>query len=286
VRVALVLTVLLVATAAAAQKPVDPATEFAAARRAYEQKRYPDVIARLRPLIYPNILVTSEEQVVDAHKLLAISLLMSGDREAAKKEFVSLLGYRPDYVLDPGADPPAAAPFLEAVRRELDQRTRAARDQRVRDEERRRLEELLARRPVVYVDRPTVVERIVDRRSRFPLYIPFGYGQFDNGQRGKGWFFLGAESALLGATIATFAVYQAGQGDWRRSDQNTIRALQWSNAVCGGAFVAVALWGIIDAVRNAPPRESVSTRPPQPASRPSRASLRLTPGGLALEGAF
>jgi tetratricopeptide (TPR) repeat protein len=272
--------------AALAQRPVDAAAEFNAGRRAYEQRRYQEVVKHLRPLLYPNILLASEEQTIDAHKLLGISHLMLDDREAAKKEFVSLIGYRPDYVFDPTADPPKAVAFFESVRKDLDKRAREARDRQAREEERRRLEEELRRRRVVYVDRTKVLERVVDRRTRWPLYVPFGYGQFDNKQRTKGWFFLGTESALLGATVATVAIYAAGQGHWHTGDATTIRALQGSIWAGGVAFVGVVIWGIVDALKNAPPRETVIMRDAPPSPAPTRASLRLTPGGLALEGAF
>jgi hypothetical protein len=280
---------LLLPVAALAQKLPDATVEFNAGRRHYEQKRYQDAVRHLRPLLYPSILLTSEEQIIEAHKLLAISHFLLNDREAAKKEFVSLIGYRLDYVFDPTADPPKAVEFFETVRKELDRRAREARDRQAREEERRHIEEELARRKVVYVDRTRVVERVVDRRTRWPLFVPFGYGQFDNRQRRKGWLFLGTESALLGATIATSAVYLAGQGHWHHDDINTIRTLQWTSTTFGVAFVGVLVWGIVDALKNAPPRDTVITREPTPlppARTAPRASLRLTPGGLALEGAF
>ena len=280
---------LLVPAAALAQKPVDATAEFNAGRRAYEQKRYLEVITRLRPLLYPSILLASEEQTIDAHKLLAFSHFLLGDRESAKRELVSLIGYRPDYVFDPTADPPKAVEFFETVRKDLDKRAREARERQAREEERRRLEEELTRRRVVYLDR--TVERVVDRRTRWPLYVPFGYGQFDNHQRGKGWFFLSTESVLLAGTVASAAIYAAGQGHWHRSDLTTIRTLQGCAWAGGIAFVGVLVWGIVDALKNAPPRESVITKDPVPVTparppAPARVSLRLSPGGLALEGAF
>jgi hypothetical protein len=280
---------LLCPAAALAQKPVDATAEFSAGRRAYEQRRYQEVITRLRPLLYPNILLATEEQTIDAHKLLAISHFMLDDREGAKRELVSLIGYRPDYVFDPTSDPPKAVEFFDSVRKELDKRAREARDRQAREEERRRLEEELARRKVVYLDRTKVVERVVDRRTRWPLYVPFGYGQFDNRQRGKGWFFLSTETAFLAGLVTTGSVYFAGQKHWQSDDRTTIRALHWTSVALSVALVGVVVWGIVDALKHAPPRDTVTTRdlaPPPPAPPPVRASLRFGPGGLALEGVF
>ena len=53
--------------------------------------------------------------------------------------------------------------------------------------------------------------RRVERRPYAVNFLPFGAGQFQNEQRGKGWAFLGAETVLgavsLGAFIANFMVY-------------------------------------------------------------------------------
>ena len=42
-------------------------------------------------------------------------------------------------------------------------------------------------------------------------FVPFGAGQFQNGQRRKGWLFLGIEGGLaaisLGAFLTNFALY-------------------------------------------------------------------------------
>jgi hypothetical protein len=291
VRRLVLIAALLVPAAALAQKPIDATVEFNAGRRAYEQKRYQEVVNRLRPLLYPSILLASDEQMIDAHRLLAISHFLLEDREAARREFVSLIGYRPDYVFDAAADPPRAVEFFEGIRKDLDKRAREARDRQAREEERKKIEEELARRKVVYVDRTQVVERVVDRRTRWPLYVPFGYGQFDNHQRGKGWFFLSAETLLLAGTVTSAAIYAAGQGHWHRSDLTTIRALQGTAWAGGIAFVGVLVWGIVDALKYAPPRESVITKDPVPApparpTVPTRVSLRLGLGGFALEGAF
>jgi len=289
---ALVLLLSVVLTLDAdAQSPSDAAARYFAGRHAYEQRRYADVIRHLRPLLYPNILLPSEEQTIDAHRMLGVSYFMLDDREAARREFVSLLGYRADFVLDPSTDPRPAADFFESVKQELEASAKAARERQERDEARRRLEEDMARRKVVYVDRTRVVERVIDRRARWQLFLPFGVGQFANGQRRKAWFFLGAESALLGTTLVTSGMYLAGQGHWQRSDMTTIRALQWSSTAAFVSLIGVAAWGVIDALRHAPPRETVVERM-LPASQAgehassARVNVTLLPGSLTLQGAF
>ncbi|HEY3360144.1 MAG TPA: hypothetical protein VGQ83_43230 [Polyangia bacterium] len=284
-RLVLTWVALLVPLATAAQG-LDPVSQFNAGRRAYEKKEYARALGYIRPLLYPNILLGAEEQIVDAHRVLGVSRFMTDDREAAKREFVSLLGYRPDYVLDPGADPPAAVSFFETVKRELDERARAARERQQREEERRRIEEALARRPVVYVDRTQVLERVVDRRARWPHFLPFGYGQFENGQRHKGWAFLGGQAALAATSLTAFTLFEANQGHWSPNDKSTIDALRTVQIAAGGAFFAVAIWGILDAIVYAPPRETVTVKEPRPAPPPAKAGVSLAPGGLVLRGEF
>jgi hypothetical protein len=274
---------------AVAAAQADPTAQFMAGRRAYQQRRYAEAIRTITPLLYPNILLGEEEQIVDAHKVLAISHFMILDRDTARREVVSLLGMRPDYSLDPVAEPPAVVAFFEAVKRELDERARAARERQAREEERRRLEEALAKRPPVYIDRTQVIEKVIDRRLRWPLFLPFGCGQFENGHRRKGWAFLASETTLLAGSVTAWSLFMANQGRWTPNDQGTIDALRAVQVTTGGAFLAVAIWGILDGIIGAPPRESVTvtTKEPRPAAPiPAKANLSLGPGGLVLRGEF
>ena len=50
---------------------------------------------------------------------------------------------------------------------------------------------------------PTVVR--YERHSFAVNFVPFGAGQFQNGQRRKGWLFLGAEAALGAVSVGAFA---------------------------------------------------------------------------------
>jgi hypothetical protein len=270
----------------------DPAAEFSIGRRAFEQRRFKDAIRHLRPLLYPAILLSAEEQIVDAHRVLAISHFMNDDREAARREFVSLLGYRPDYMLDPIAEPAAVVSFFESVKRELEERARANRERQLRAETRRRIEEELSQRPAGLTDRPQMVERVIDRRARLPLFIPFGYGQFDNGQPRKGWMFLTLEGALAITSISAWSAIQIKypgsllERHYPRESAETAAALVTTQWVTGGLFFAVAVWGILDALVCAPPRETVVIKEPRSPGLSPRTRLSLTPSGIVVEGGF
>jgi hypothetical protein len=50
---------------------------------------------------------------------------------------------------------------------------------------------------------PTIVR--YERHSFVINFVPFGAGQFQNGQRRKGWLFLGAEAVLGAVSVGAFA---------------------------------------------------------------------------------
>ena len=75
---------------------------------------------------------------------------------------------------------------------------------------------------------PTVLR--YERHSLVVALVPFGAGQFQNGERSKGWWFLGAESALaaisLGAFVTNFALYGVSSGAAvHRPEQHRRRAV-------------------------------------------------------------
>jgi hypothetical protein len=277
----LVATVLLVSALARADR--DPGAEFAAGIRAYEQRRYAEAVSRIAPLLYPRVLLPVEEQIVDAHKVLAISHFQLGARDPARKEFVSLLGLRPEFVLDPVAEPAPAVSFFESVKKELEERARSDRERQMEQEIRRRVEAEMRRSGAPAGEAAPVVERLIERRMGLRTFLPFGLGQFANAQRRKGWAFLLSEAGLLAASVTAWATIQINHGRWTSSSQNAFTALNVTQVTAGALFIGVALWGIVDAVVHTPLNERVIVREPKPGP-PIKAFL--SPGGLVLGGTF
>jgi hypothetical protein len=300
---AMALAALLVAGAAptARANPMPSAKEaLEQGHTAYDRGDYRHAIDTLQPLLYPSIELGTEDEVVMAHRLLALSYFFVNKQKDAEQEVTSLLALRPNYALDPIVDPPLAVRFFEDVRRrqserlrEVQQREREEAERVRRDEERQRAAER-ARAERVYVD------RIVERHSRFIAMLPFGGGQFQNGQTAKGIVFASAELAFAAVSIGTWSALNldnrypldptTGHRTFPVSDTTRVTTLTGLQLGSAGAFYALVIWGIIDA-QVLFKREVVRGERERRAA-PSKSSLHLYPlhsptlTGVGLQGTF
>lgn len=253
----------LPALVVAALAVAGPSEEFQRGRTAFLRGEYQRAITTLHPLLYPELRLESEEEVVQAHRLLGVSYLFEKQPELARREFRKLLELDPDFRFDPILDPPRVVEFFNDV---LRQQQNELGDLEARLKKR---EAAMARR------RGQVLERRIERRSFALTFVPFGVGQFQNQQRRKGWTFMGVQSALavtsVAAFVTNFALYGvrplraclrmvAPQPDGSpgvcppesidRTDEDFSRNLTRIQMVSGGLFFAVAIWGVVDAIRN------------------------------------
>ncbi|MCC6752339.1 MAG: hypothetical protein IT371_32135 [Deltaproteobacteria bacterium] len=273
------------ATPAIADGP-DPELALRQAAKAYDRGNYKRVIAILGPLLSPQILLAQEAQVLQARKLLGISYVFSKNAPAAEREFVAILSERPDYRLDPLVDPQAAVEVFDSVKRRNAEKLRAILDRERREADRRRLDEARRRdrqRRQAELERQggETVERTIVTRSYWVNFVPFGAGQFQNRQRGKGFTLLGTQAALgltsLGAYLALRLAYPSGQvpaEEWTRA-----RALNITQVVSGALFFATVAYGIIDALLHHQPRtveEKRYRRAPRIVVGPQSLGLDLT----------
>jgi hypothetical protein len=214
----------------------------------------------LGPLLYPEIQLESEGQVVQAHRMLGVAHLFESHPDEARQEFLRLLELRPDYRFDPLLDPVSVVNFFNTVLSEKEGEI-AALQERARKAEQAERERNARKTTTV------AVERHYAHHPAALNFVPFGAGQFQNGQRGKGWGFLAAEATLgavsVSAFVTNFAVYgltprtgcsvditPCPMGFVDRSDQNRSELLTQVQMISGGLFFAVAAWGIVDAVVN------------------------------------
>jgi hypothetical protein len=247
--------------------PVSPRDAFDRGRTAYERAEYKRAIEILSPLLYPEMLLESDGEVVQARRMLSVAYLFENKPDDARREFLELLRQRPSFRFEPLLDSQSVVTFFDAVLKEHQAEIRRfkalkdAKDAAIALQNQRAIEQLKAP--------PTIVR--YERHSLVVAMIPFGAGQFQNGERRKGWWFLGAESALaaisLGAFVTNFALY--GVSPVRpcldtsnpngvrcppelidHSQEETSRWLTRVQVGSGVAFFAVAIWGVIDAVRN------------------------------------
>jgi hypothetical protein len=296
-------TTLALASPATTLALASPATEeFDRGKTAFGRAEYARAIDILRPLLYPDIRLDSEGDVVQAHRMLGVAHLFENRPDEAKREFRKLLELRPDYRFDPLLDPPRVVEFFNSVRKEEENEIAALEVAR-----KKRDADLAARQKQEADARCAAQARIVTKNSYAVNFVPFGAGQFQNGQRGKAWAFLGIEAALgavsLGAFVTNFALYGASHqrrcldaptsGDTTgvthncmkidQSEEDLSRNLTRLQVISGGLFFVTAAWGIIDALRNFQPAVSADAEPPRTGTAASRenaspaARLRVGP---------
>src|SRR3954468_3498121 len=240
----------LIAAAPIGPQPASPSVReaFDRGRTAFGRAEYQRAIEILNPLLYPEVLLESEGEVVQTRRMLGVAYLFENKPEEARREFRKLLELRPDYRFDPLLDPQRVVDFFNGVVKEEEAtiaKMVARRLQREKELADKRQRDLRLHMP------PTLIR--YERHSFAVNFVPFGAGQFQNGQRRKGWLFLGAEAALgavsLGAFATNFGLYgltptrrctvdtngaECPAGDIDHSQENTSRRLLGVQVVSGG----------------------------------------------------
>ena len=241
-----------------------PGDIFERGRIAFDRGEYARAIELLRPMLYPGIRLDEESQVVRSHRMLGVAHLFENQPSEARQEFLRLLELRPDYRFDPLLDPPRVVDFFNEILR--DQEAQIASLERRRNEAEKAEANRVKPRP------NQILERNYERHSLAVALIPFGAGQFQNGQANKGWMFMGAESALAVVSLAAFttnfllygtsytlpcknepnlsggASGRCDTADVDRTAEERSSLLLNVQLVSGGLFFAVATWGVVDAL--------------------------------------
>jgi hypothetical protein len=281
----------------------DDSGELDKAFSAYVAHRYGDAEERLRMLLDPQTgALANPYDIADARMYLGAVLVAQGKKEAADSVFETLLMAKPDYQPDP------LRIALEAIDVFIDARTRL-RDRlgtlqadMVKQEKEQRSkteafhQQLLARQSVLekLASEDLVV---VQPNSRWIAMLPFGVGQFQNGQEGLGWVLLGGEAlfAVSSGVCGVLSLYAAAQtNDAIHRNDGTAEAYNrraQTESLAGNLFAAgffaTAVLGIVHAQATfVPQRQHFQHRELPPP--PPRLSLWpvLGPGGMGLAGTF
>jgi hypothetical protein len=290
-----------------------PEQKLDRAKLAYQRGDYGGVVTLLRPLLYPQTLLAQEEQVLLAHKLLALSDYFEHDEAGAEQEFNLLLSLRPDFALDPVVDPLQAVAFLDDIRRRNGERLQEIRRRQAEEEQRRRVEaEQLQRQAELLAQQRTrrlYYERVIHRRFSAVDLLPFGIPQLTAHRRELGAALLLSEAVTGVASLTTWLTvrYRYPNGTFPENELITTQALTGTYLGTGAVFWGLVLAGLIDSLLHAktvtevhelpgPPADLVPTPPapsqPQPsaAARPTLSALGVAPLprglSLAIEGQF
>ncbi len=258
-RLAALVTIAAVALATTGTtRAANPSQELVRARSDFEKGDYKKVVETLTSAIA----LLGDEDQKEAHYLLGTAQFYLGHRDDARREFTALLFADPGRRLDPNIDSADVYAFFDALRQELNTQLDEIRKRKLQEQE-------MKSRP----SKEIVIERTINIRSPATNFIPFGYGQFRNGDRGKGYFFLTSELITLGASTSLFS-YQAIQYGFPTShvpgsDLSAVNAFRVIQVSTGAAFLLLYGWSVLDGFSNQQPevQETRTERPLAPTSR-------------------
>ena len=228
----------------------------------------------------------SPQAKAEAYRLLGLSLFYQGRKSEASDAFLQYLYLEPDAELDPFFVPPAAVSFFDQVKKQAEPRLAPLRERRraelelqkraaAEEAERRRQRELEAERRRLQEISPSIERRVVQHEFWVTL-MPFGIGQFQNGDRSLGitlataQVISGAASAGSALLIETLRNEDTGRFDNTGSGATQYKIAQRLDIVKWvGAVTFFALWagGAVHAAINYKPEEQLPDRLLPPVAR-------------------
>jgi hypothetical protein len=276
----------------------DAAADLEKAHNAYVAHQYDEAETRLRALLDPNTgTLVDPDRIADARMYLAATLLAEKKREQADAVLEQLLVARPDYQPDPLRVSLEAIDALTDARTRLRaklaemqaEKVRQAQEEKARAETERQKQALR----LAMLERLASTEVVTERSSRWIALVPFGVGQFQNGQTALGWTLLVGEGLLAAGSVVSAGVmfYDVGlrndaiarnDGTQFTYNDRAQTAAYVGDALAGG-FALVAALGILHAQLTFVPEKTTSRRRPIP---PVSLAPSLGPGGVGVVGAF
>lgn len=270
---------------------------FQEARDAYLQGEYAHVVDVLEPLIGGEVPEIQDEILLrESRKYLGAAYVLTGQATLGRQQFEALLRAEgaafDEYELDAAAFPSTVHAAFDAVRQQLIEQREAeetALGRRRQAEERRRHAALLE---LVELAQEDEVEIPHDEAL---AWVPFGVGQFQNGDTDLGWFFAVSEVASFALSAAGFSIWMGvdyvdpavGVPPELTSEELALRTTGiTAYAVGAGAFVALAVAGIIQAHVDFRPSHTVRRRRELPDHILEGLDLAIGPGGVSLRLRF
>ncbi|WP_437961708.1 hypothetical protein WME76_20100 [Sorangium sp. So ce119] len=307
------------ALCSAALARADDMQQFEVAKTRFDAGSYEEAVSRFAAMLDPanppcergpteaasTPCRISEPDLIERARGLAAAALVALRRTSEADAYIEqILLANPGYAPNPAVFQPEVIDRFSAVRARIrarleevtQQRAEAQRAARLRIEQRRQDE----RRWVAELQRLAGRERVVDQNSRWIAMLPFGVGQFQNGDEGFGWFFLVSQAVAGGTSIVSalaLASYQnvdvtarpppQGGGPVQSVDidalNRRIGTAAAVNRVAFGAFATLVAAGIAHAQITFVP-QTVAFRarpvPPPPPSFTAAPTISALPGGL------
>lgn len=248
----------------------DDQAELDKGRNAYLGRQYDEADRRFRDMLDPQHGTIHDPLLVNQAYMYwgAVMVALSKNKDASGI-FEQLLKRDGRFEPDPLSFPTAVLDvFSDTKNRMKDQINAAAQEAARLAEEKRKRDEADKMRQaarVAALEQLATTETTIEHHSRWIAFVPFGAGQFQNGKPVLGWTFLIGESVLGVAAGVTGAISLAKSSDAQdiyaanpTKDNPSVTApandarnasVNWryANLSCAGAFVAVAILGVIQA---------------------------------------
>jgi hypothetical protein len=191
-----------------ANAPSDAAAALVRAGAAYEYGDLNQVVESARYITEGSLPATQEQQV-QAFRLLGIGLYLTNRPLGAEAAFSELLRKEPRARLDPTTTRPEIVAFFESLRHQNLAKQRST-------------------------------------RKMIWNFIPPA-GQFQNDDNAKGWVILGLGVASAATCVTTYALFKSWELPYGGSKhEDTADTLRTVNIVSGAVLAAVYLYGVVD----------------------------------------
>jgi len=266
---------------------------FEQAREAYGRGEYATVVDLLEPMVGGPLPAIQDRVLVrESRRYLGAAYVLTGRNPRANEQFEALLRSLGEdieqYQLDAADFPSEVHAVFRSVRERLiDERrnreTTEAREEAERDRARREaLVELLSL---------AGEDEVEIRHDPAIAWLPFGAGQFQNGNAELGAFFLATEGITLLAAAVTFGTWfpidsLRHQNPPVAVDLGVLRGLQVANWVSVGALGVLMLAGVLEAHINFVPSHRERRRREVPEHILEHLDLSVGPGTIGLRVRF
>ena len=256
-----------------------PESDVKRARDRYEFGAYADAAGAARELL-SRTPPPPEPVAIEAWRILGLAEYQLGDKAAARDAFIHLLSLDPDQTLDPFLVPPPIVDFFDKVRSDAEPELAPLRERKRQLAEQERLAEEAIR------SGPPSKVIVVQEHIYLLNFLPFGVGQFQNGDTTKG-IVIAVSQVVFGAiNIGAIFAHNAIADDPSRrcsvstptncsnppipdSDRALLNNIDVVKYVSAGLFWGVYIYGVADALVHYVPRIETEVSP-------GRAAVKLS----------
>jgi len=280
----------------------DDATELERGMNSYDSGRYAEGVERFQQMLDPGSknALTEQALVERARAYYAACLIALGRAAEANEQIEKIIRedpfYTPDPVVFPGKVLDRFTDIKARMKGEIEQaeraRSEAERAARLKQEKAREEQ----RAYLMALEKLAADESVVTVHSRWVAAVPFGVGQFQNGQTELGFAFLVSESLTLGASVVAHAIHDSLVADYVNTladaqgkatidtakSESDRRLLVNISAFSSAAFALLVVGGVAQAELSYVPEVREHRKRPVPAPPAVTPSVSLEGPGVSL----